>query len=226
MNTLLSSMIANQSLINQSEPSNGHAPTKIQRRTLMQGALGGALVALLSHSGRLEAQAQQHNVPNDPFILLLKGRYQPVPVGQGPANNLGLTTVNLSDGSYSRTQIYPVWIGIPGSQNQDKAIGTFYVSLVTGLCAYDLPGGAIAMQFIAGGNFPVVVPDGMGGQYLEGSIPLTVLQATGIYGAFSGGHNNMVDKLHQLVAGQPFDDFPSSGYDEFCFCIISQYPFP
>jgi hypothetical protein len=54
------------------------------------------------------------------------------------------------------------------------------------------------MQFIAGGNFPVVVSDGMGGQYLEGSIPLT--QATGIYRAFAGGHNNMVDKLHQLVA--------------------------
>ena len=105
MNTLLSSMIANQSLINQSEPSNGQAPTKIQRRTLIQGALGGTLVALLSPSGRVEAQAQQHNLPNDPFILLLKGRYQPVPVGQGPANNLGLTTVNLSDGSYSRTQI-------------------------------------------------------------------------------------------------------------------------
>ena len=82
------------------------------------------------------------------------------------------------------------------------------------------------MQFIAGGNFPVVVPDGMGGQYLEGSIPLTILQATGIYRAFAGGHNNMVDKLHQLVAGPPFADFPSSGYDEFCFCMISQYPLP
>jgi hypothetical protein len=112
---------------------------------------------------------------------------------------------------------------MPDSQNQDRAIGTFYASLVTGLCAYDLPGGAIAMQFIAGGNFPVVVPDGMRGQYLEGSLPLTVLEATGIYGAFVGGHNNMVAKTHQLVAGPPFADFPSSGYDEFCFCIISQF---
>src|SRR5262245_18736995 len=217
------SMIINQALANQSKSGNEQEPTNMQRRTFL---ISGALAALLSSSGRVLAQAQQNNVPNDPFILLLKGRYQPVPVGQGPANNLGLTTVNLSDGSYSRTQIYPVWIGIPGSQNQDRAIGSFYASLVTGLCAYDLPGGAIAMQFIAGGNFPVVVPDGMGGQYLEGSIPLTVLQATGIYGAFAGGHNNMVDKLHQLVAGPPFADFPSSGCDEFCFCIISQYPFP
>jgi hypothetical protein len=150
-------------------------------------------------------------------------------MGDGPANNLGLTKVNLSDGSYSRTKIFPVF-GVPDSKNEDKqedgAIGNFYVSLVTGLCAYDLPGGAIAMQFIPGGNFPVVVLDGMGGQYDEGTIPLTILEATGIYRAFAGGHNNMVDKLHQLVAGAPFAGFPSSGYNEFCFCIISQYPFP
>lgn len=102
-------------------------------------------------------------------------------------------------------------LGPPDSQNQEKAIGNFYVSLVTGLCAY-----AIAMQFIAGGNFPVVVSDGMGGRYDEGTIPLTILEATGIYRAFAGGHNNMVDKLHQLVAGPPFAGFPDSGYDEFC----------
>jgi hypothetical protein len=95
-----------------------------------------------------------------------------------------------------------------------------------GLCAYDLPGGAIAMKFIPGGTFPVVVPDGVGGQYLEGSAPLTILEATGIYRAFAGGHNNMVDKLHQLVAGAPFAGFPSSGYDEFCFCMIFQRSIP
>ena len=206
-------------------PSSEQGPTNIQRRTLIRGALGGALAALLS--SRVQVLADDQNaVPNDPFILLLKGLYRPVPAGEGPTNNLGLSTVNLNDGTYSKTKIYPVFIGIPDSQNQDKAIGTFYVSLVTGLCAYDLPGGAIAMQFIAGGNFPVVVPDGMGGQYDEGTIPLTIVEATGIYRAFAGGHNNMVDKLHQLVAGAPFAGFPGSGYDEFCFCIISQYPFP
>jgi hypothetical protein len=214
-------MITNQVLTNQSNPGSGQEPTNIQRRTLIGGALAAAL---LSSSGLVMAQG--NHVPNDPFIILLKGFYQPVPVGQGPDNNLGLSSVNLNDGSYSKTRIYPVWIGIPGTQNQDRAIGTFYVSLVTGLCAYDLPRGAIAMQFIPGGNFPVVVPDGMGGQYDEGSIPLTILEATGIYRAFAGGHNNMVDKLHQIVAGAPFAGFPDSGYDEFCFCIISQYPFP
>jgi hypothetical protein len=215
------SMITSQILTNQSNPGSGQEPTNIQRRTLIGGALAAAL---LSSSGRVMAQG--NHVPNDPFIILLKGFYQPVPAGQGPDNNLGLSSVKLNDGSYSKTGIYPVWIGIPGTQNQDRAIGTFYVSLVTGLCAYDLPRGAIAMQFIAGGNFPVVVPDGMGGQYDEGSIPLTILEATGIYRAFVGGHNNMVDKLHQIVAGAPFAGCPESGYDEFCFCIISQYPFP
>lgn len=213
-------MTTNQGLTNPGKSGSGQEPTNIQRRTM----IGGALAGLLSSSGRL--MAQRNAVPNNPFIVLLKGLYQPVPVGEGPTNNLGLSTVNLNDGTYSKTGIYPVFIGIPDSQNQEKAIGTFYVSLVTGLCAYDLPGGAIAMQFIAGGNFPVVVPDGVGGQYDEGTIPLTILEATGIYRAFAGGHNNMVDKLHQLVAAAPFAEFPGSGYDEFCFCIVSQYPFP
>jgi hypothetical protein len=214
-------MITSQVLTNQSNPCSGQEPTNIQRRTLIGGALAAAL---LSSSGRVMAQG--NHVPNDPFIVLLKGFYQPVPVGDGPADNLGLSAVNLNDGSYSKTRIYPVWIGIPGSQNQDRAIGTFYASPSKGLCAYHLPRGAIAMQFIAGGNFPVVVSDGTGGLFLEGTAPLTILEATGIYRAFVGGHNNMVDKLHQIVAGAPFAGFPDSGYDEFCFCIISQYPFP
>jgi len=212
-------MITNQVLTNQSNPGSGQEPTNIQRRTLIGGALAAAL---LSSSGRVMAQG--NHVPNDPFILLLKGLYQPVPKGSGQAN-FGLATVDLDDGSYSKTPIYPVF-GIRGSTHQDKSIGTFYVSLVTGLCAYDLPGGAIAMKFIPGGNFPVVVPDGMGGQYDEGYLPLTILEATGIYQAFAGGHNHMVDKLHQLVAGAPFAGFPSSGFDELCFCMIFQRSIP
>ena len=212
----------NQALANQSKSRNEEEPNKMQRRAfLTSGALGAAL---LSSSGQVLAQAQQNNLPNDPFIILLKGLYQSVPAGRGPANNLGLTTVNLSNGSYARTQIYPVWIGIPGSQNQNRAIGTFYVDGGAGLCAYDLPGGAIAMQF-TGGGFPMIIPDGAGGQFLEGTFELTILEATGLYSAFNGGHNHMVDRLHQLVAGTPLANFPS-GYDEFCFCIISTYPFP
>jgi hypothetical protein len=190
----------------------------IPRRTL----IGGALAALLSSAGR--AKAEGKDFPNNPFILLLTGVYQPVV--HGP--DLGLSSVNLNDGSYSTTKIYPVF-GAPDSKDEDKqddgAIGNFYVSLKTGLCAYQLPGGAIAMQF-TGGGFPMIIPDGSGGQFDEGTFELTILEATGIYSAFKSGHNHMVDRLHQLVAGAPFTGFPSSGYNEFCFCIISQYPFP
>jgi hypothetical protein len=211
-------MITNQALTNQSQPGSGQEPTNTQRRAF----IGGALATLLSSSGRV--MAEETDVPNNPFILLLHGLYHPVV--HGP--KLGLSSVNLDDGSYSTTKIYPVF-GVSDSKNEDKqddgAIGNFYVSLKTGLCAYQLPGGAIAMQFTSGG-FPMIIPDGKGGQYDEGTFELTILEATGIYSGFKGGHNHMVDRIHQLVAGPPFAGFPSSGYDEFCFCIISQYPFP
>jgi hypothetical protein len=199
-------------------------PTNIQRRTL----IGGALAALLSSSGLAMAQEGAHSerseesMPNDPFILLLKGIYQPVPAGQGQPN-FGLTTVDLNDGSYSRTKIYPVF-GIRGTKHQDKAIGDFYVQFNGMLCAYDLPDGAIAMSFDSppagappGFNGFVPFPDGLGGNYLEGTFELMILEATGIYRAFQGGHNHMVDRLHNLADGS---------FDEFCFCNISQYQFP
>jgi hypothetical protein len=234
-------MITDQISANQSKPGSGQEPTNVERRTLIGAGLAALLTAAcssptengaqrLSSSGlatsedREEGSDDGRSVPSDPFILLLKGLYQPVPKGSGQ-DNLGLTTVDLNDGSYSKTRIYPIF-GIQGSRHQDKSIGTFYVSSGNGPCAYDLPGGAIAMRFDQGGTFPVVVPDGMGGQYDEGSLPLTILEATGIYRAFAGGHNNMVDKLHQLVAGAPFAAFPSSGYDELCFCVIFQHSTP
>ena len=192
-------------------------PQAMSRRGFLQTAgtvlLGASLVPRLGSP----LLAAKNAVPNNPFIVLLKGVYQPVPAGHGPSNNLGLSTVNLNDGSYSKTRIYPVWIGIPDSQNQDKPIGTFYVQFTasTALCAYDLPGGAVAMHFTSGGFTPH--DDGSGGQYLEGTFELTILEATEIYSAFAGGHNHMVDRLHQLADGS---------FDEFCFCIVSQYPFP
>jgi hypothetical protein len=213
-------MITNQALTNESKSGNGQEPTNIQRRTL----IGGALAALLASPVRLMAE-ENDGRPNNPFILLLKGLYQPVPVGDGPANNLGLSAVNLSDGSYSRTLIYPVF-GIPESRDQDKFIGKFYVQITGNLCAYDLPDGAIAMQFASspvlqdiGFNTFVPFPDGKGGFFLEGTFELMILEATGIYRAFQGGHNHMVDRLHQL-------DAAGTKLDEFCFCNISQYEFP
>ena len=216
-------MITNQVLTNRSKSGNAQEPTNIPRRTL----IGGSLAVLLSSSllsSSVPVMAEKNDArPNDPFILLLKGLYQSVPVGDGPANNLGLSAVNLSDGSYSKTRIYPVF-GIPQSRDQDSFIGNFYVQLTGSLCAYDLPGGALAMSFNSvppgappGFNGFVPFPDGAGGSYLEGTFELMILEATGIYRAFQGGHNHMVDRLHQLADGS---------FDEFCFCNISQYDFP
>ena len=68
-----------------------------------------------------------------------------------------------------------------------------------------------------GFNDFVPFPDGHNGVFLEGTFELMIIEATGVYGAFQGGHNHMVDKLHQLANGQ---------FDEFCFCNISTYQFP
>jgi len=169
-----------------------------------------------------QSEAKEARPPNDPFILLLSGVY--LPVVNGP--NLGLSGVNLNDGSYMVTQIYPIFgiVDEGGGPNQEKTIGNFYVQFGGNLCVYQLPGGALKMSFNsvpagapAGFNGFVSFPDGNGGHYLEGTFELQILQATGIYQAFQGGHNHLVDRLHQLANGH---------FDEFCFCNISQYQFP
>ena len=188
-------------LIDESKPGSEKGPTNIQRRTV----IGGALLALLSSPGRV--MAKETAEPNDSFVVLLKGVYEPVV--DGP--NLGLSEVNLGDGSYSITKIYPV-NGIPGNTNANKAVGDFYVQFSGDLCAYHVPGGSFAMRF-TGGGFTEFEPDGLGGTYLIGTFELTILEATGIYQSFAGGHNHMVDKLHQLANGS---------FDEYCFCFISR----
>lgn len=211
-------MISRESL-----PRNQIDPSWSQRaipRRAMLGGMGGALGAILASPRRV--MAEDDDRPNDPFILLLRGIYQPVATGP----DLGLSAINLSDGTYSRTRIYPVY-GIKGDEgNGDarKPIGTFYVKFGGGLCAYDLPGGAIAMRFDArpagappGFNQFVPFPDGQGGAFLEGTFELEIIEATGAYQAFQGGHNHMVDRLHKLA---------DSRLNEFCFCNISTYPFP
>src|SRR5882762_10208013 len=162
----------------------------INRRT----AIGGALAALspLVFPGRV--MAQEKAVPNDSFVLLLKGLYQPVT--HGP--NLGLSMVDLNDGSYSTTRIYPVG-GTPGNTNATKQIGDFYVQFNGDLCAYHVPGGSFSMRFT--GSNANLVDDAQGGKFLEGTFELTILEGTGIYNPFTGGHNHMVDRLHFLAPG-------------------------
>ncbi len=130
----------------------------------------------------------------DNFVVLLKGLYQPVV--HGP--NLGLSSVDLSDGTYSTTKIYPV-CGTPGNTNLDTAIGDFYVQFTapSALCAYHIPGGSFAMHFTGEGSDNFFVPDEAGtGQFLIGTFELDVIEGTGIYRSIVGGHNHMDDLLH------------------------------
>jgi len=177
----------------------------INRRTAIGAALVAATPLLLP--GRVRAQGTA--APTDTFVVLLRGLYQPVT--RGP--NLGLSTVDLSDGSYSTTRIYPV-NGTPGGTNLNKSIGNFYVQFEGALCAYHIPGGSFAMRFT--GSDTVFEDDGQGGRFLVGTFELTILEGTGIYKPFVGGHNHMVDRLHFLAPGDG-----SGGVDEFCFCFIS-----
>jgi hypothetical protein len=179
-------------------------PTNIPRRALLGGA--GALVALLASPVSVMAKP-----PSDPFVVLLQGLYERVV--QAP--NLGLSVVDLNDGSYLKTKIYPI-SGIPGNRNPDKTIGDFYVQFPTGdLCAYHVPGGSFAMRFT--GSDVHFEPDGFGGRFLVGTFELTILEGTGVYQSFVGGHNHMVDKLHFLAPGDG-----SGGLVEFCFCNITR----
>ena len=197
------SMITNQALINQSKPGRGNEPPNTQRRTLIGGALVALLSApLLSTPGRVMAQEA---AVQDSFVLLLKGVYEPVV----HAPDLGLS-MNLNDGSYSKTLIYPV-SGIPGNSNPNKTVGGFYVQFNGDLCAYHIPGGSFAMRFT--GSDVTLNPDGLGGNFLDGTFELTIEEGTGIYRSFVGGHNHMVDHLHLLADGSA---------DEYCFCFISR----
>ena len=157
----------------------------------------------------------------DSFVILLQGPYQPV---KG-CPDFGLSQVNLCDGSFSKTKIYPV-SGLEEDDreqangdgrtddrdpNPEKPIGTFYVQFGGMLAAYDLPKGALTMVFTGSDAMPV--PDEQGGTFFIGTYQLDITEATGIYQSFLGGHNKMVDILHQLADGT---------FVEHCNCIITR----
>jgi hypothetical protein len=112
-----------------------------------------------------------------------------------------------------KVKIYPV-SGLPGDQNQ--AIGTFYVRIGGDLCAYDLPGGSFSAKFnfATGAHFTMLPPSPTAGQSwtLDGTFELDILEATGIYQPFVGGHIHMVDILKFRAGdGTQLED---------CFCHI------
>lgn len=150
---------------------------------------------------------------NNRFAILLSGVYQLIPKGHGPKGNLGLTTVDLSDGSYIKVKVYPL-IGLPGDKNQDKTIGTFYVQYPIGnLCAYELPGGSIAAMFTMIHDVPTDYQESANGSWtFDGTFELDIAEATRSYQSFAGGHIHMVDILKFRAGdGTLLED---------CFCHI------
>jgi hypothetical protein len=110
--------------------------------------LVGALVTLLSAPAQAAGSSthDRGGQLGDTFSILLLGPYIG-PLEHGP--DLGLTQVDLSDGTFSTTKIFAV-SGLPeeiighGNGAAKKPIGNFYVQFAGMLVAYDLPGGAIS----------------------------------------------------------------------------------
>jgi hypothetical protein len=160
--------------------------------------------------------------PGSTFSVLLSGVYKPV----GKCPDLGLLQVNVCDGSYSTVPIYSI-SGLPFGQgaqfthdnrpgNRDcdtsNPIGHFYVAIGGDPhVAYDLPQGALTMVFT--GQNAQFAPDGQGGNYLVGTFNLDIVEATGIYQPFIGGHNQMVDILHIQSNGS---------FVEHCICVVTR----
>lgn len=202
-------------------------PCKIRARTLVASLLAGILATL--PAARLQAAGVPQNPPVQPantFVILLSGPYTPVPVQPlADCNNFGLAQVDVCDGSFAVNRIFPISgllqtasspaIGSEGPLSDERqaqnAIGHFYVEFAGPHAAYDLPGGAMTMVFTGQNLTPV--PDGQGGVYIVGTIQLNITEATGVYAPFLGGHNDMVDILHQLADGT---------FVEHCYCVISR----
>jgi len=200
-----------------------------RREFLKQAGIGStALVSVPALAEALARPAVARSPLNsagrigDTFSVLLSGLYKPVL----KCPDLGLFQVNVCDGSYSTVNIYPV-SGLPVGESGQfdrgncpvdlhcetaNAIGQFYVAIGgDSHVAYDLPRGALTMVFT--GNNTQRVPDGEGGTYIVGTFDLDIVEATGIYQPFVGGHNKMVDILHRLASGN---------FLEHCVCVVSQ----
>ena len=81
------------------------------------------------------------------------------------------------------------------------------------LCAYDLPGGSIAVTFTGIHDVITDYQESADGSWnLDGSFELDILEATGVYRQFVGGHIHMVDILkYRAGDGTQLED---------CFCHI------
>ena len=147
--------------------------------------------------------------PSNRFVVLLEGTFEPA----GVVPDLGLVLPHLNNGIYQKVPIYHIDSGVPGPT--DEVVGTFYALGGEMLFAYDLGKGALTAMMIMGTSVTEVILDGEGGRYIIGTYELDILEATGIYQSFAGGHIHMVDVLH-VTPGSPIVRV------EHCFCYISR----
>jgi len=145
--------------------------------------------------------------PSNRFVVLLEGTFVPA----GVVADFGLELPNLNNGIYKKVPIYHIDSGVPGPT--DEVVGTFYAVGGEMLFCYDLGKGALTAMMIMDTSVTKVIPDGAGGVYIIGTYELDILEATGIYRSFAGGHIHMVDVLQRTAAGI---------FVEHCFCFISK----
>jgi len=148
--------------------------------------------------------------PSNRFVVLLEGTFEPA----GVVPDLGLELPNLNNGIYQKVPIYHIDSGVPGPA--DEVVGTFYALGGEMLFCYDLGKGALTAMMIDGTSVVERIPDAVGNGFsLNGTYELDILEATGIYRSFAGGHIHMVDVLH-VTPGTPIVRV------EHCFCFISK----
>ena len=183
-------------------------------KNLKLAALAALAVALLVQTTITQAGNKGRPVaPSNPFVTLLEGIFEPV----ADVPDLGLAR-DINNGSVLKIAIFNIDSGIPSPS--DKVAGTFYVQFPVGdLCVYDFPKGKILAKFTFVDDVTTsftYYPDPVSGPswIFEGTEELEILEATGIYQSFAGGHIHMVDRLEYRASDDKLI--------EHCFCHYSR----
>jgi hypothetical protein len=176
-------------------------------KSLTFATLAAMAVAVLFQTQMTRADDHDKAVPpSNPFVILLDGYWEPA--GEVPGN-LGLDLPHLSNGVYKEVTIYNIDSGFPGPT--DEVVGTAYALGGEGFIAYNLRKGALTAKFVEQDTVTTVGEDGS--MIMTGTWELDILEATGIYRSFVGGHIHMVDVL-KFNADRTIL--------EHCFCHISR----
>jgi len=178
-------------------------------KKLKFAALAALAVALLVQTTIMQAGNKGRPVaPSNPFVTLLEGIFETV----AEVPDLGLSQ-DINSESVLKIPIFNIDSGIPSPS--DKVAGTFYVQYPVGdLCAYDFPKGKILAKFTFVDDVTFSYEQSADGSFIfVGTEELEILEATGIYRSFAGGHIHMVDVLRLTAAGSLV---------EHCFCHISR----